>query len=104
MFGHCGAADKGDSESMMAAAAMGRCLSGDLCAFPTSYHGSVISALRRETTVTMAAKAPKQDPSEKAERELAADGRCYFSYAQVASAVSSTVPAVEEFARDVFVA
>ena len=37
-------------------------------------------------------------------RSLAADGKCYFSYAQVANAVSSCVPAVEAFAPDVFVA
>ena len=28
----------------------------------------------------------KQDPSEKAKRSPAADGRCYFSYAQIATA------------------
>ena len=48
--------------------------------------------------------APKQDPTEKAQRSLAADGRCYFSYAQIASAVSRCVPEVEAFAPDVFVA
>jgi hypoxanthine phosphoribosyltransferase len=47
---------------------------------------------------------PKQDPSEKRQRALAADGKCYFSYAQIAAAVSSTVPEVEAFAPDVFVA
>ena len=46
----------------------------------------------------------KQDPSEKAKRSLAADGRCYFSYAQIATAVSNCVPEVEAFAPDVFVA
>ena len=46
----------------------------------------------------------KQDPSEKRERALAADGKCYFSYAQIAAAVASTVPEVEKFAPDVFVA
>ena len=46
----------------------------------------------------------KQDPTEKAKRSLAADGRCYFSYAQIATAVSNCVPEVEAFAPDVFVA
>lgn len=50
------------------------------------------------------AALPKQDPSEKRQRALAADGKCYFSYAQIAAAVSSTVPEVEAFAPDVFVA
>ena len=47
---------------------------------------------------------PKQDPTEKSKRALAADGKCYFSYAQIAAAVSRTVPEVEAFAPDVFVA
>jgi hypoxanthine phosphoribosyltransferase len=47
---------------------------------------------------------PKQDPVEKGKRALASDGRVYFSYAQIAEAVSSTVPAVKAFAPDVFVA
>jgi hypoxanthine phosphoribosyltransferase len=51
----------------------------------------------------------KQDPDEKARRAAAArsvasDGKIYFSYAQVASAVMACVPAVEEFKPDVFVA
>ena len=52
----------------------------------------------------------KQDPDEKARRAAAAarsvasDGKIYFSYAQVASAVMACVPAVEEFEPDVFVA
>lgn len=46
----------------------------------------------------------KQDPGEKARRSLAADGKCYFSYAQVATAVARCVPEVEAFAPDVFVA
>ena len=46
----------------------------------------------------------KQDPDEKRRRSLAADGRCYFSYAQIASAVSNCVPAVEAFNPDVFLA
>lgn len=47
---------------------------------------------------------PKQDPAEKQRRSLAADGKCYFSYAQIASAVSRCVPEVEAFNPDVFVA
>ena len=46
----------------------------------------------------------KQDPTEKSKRSLAADGKCYFSYAQIAATVSSAVPAVKAFAPDVFVA
>ena len=46
----------------------------------------------------------KQDPASKRQRCLASDGKCYFSYAQVAEAVSSCVPAVKEFNPDVFVA
>ena len=46
----------------------------------------------------------KQDPGEKARRSLAADGKCYVSYAQVATAVARCVPEVEAFAPDVFVA
>lgn len=46
----------------------------------------------------------KQDPVEKNKRSLAADGKCYFSYAQIASAVHRAVPEVEAFAPDVFVA
>ena len=47
---------------------------------------------------------PKQDPKAKAQRSLAADGKCYFSYAQIAQTVSASVPEVEAFAPDVFVA
>lgn len=47
---------------------------------------------------------PKQDPAEKSKRALASDGKCYFSYAQIAKTVSDSVPAVEAFAPDVFVA
>ena len=46
----------------------------------------------------------KQDPASKRERALAADGKVYFSYADVASAVSRAVPEVEAFNPDVFVA
>ena len=52
----------------------------------------------------VAMSGPKQDPAEKSKRSLAADGRTYFSYAQIASSVSRCVPEVEAFAPDVFVA
>ncbi len=55
------------------------------------------------TGVTVMSGA-KQDPTEKVHRSLAADGKCYYSYAQVASAVMNCVPAVESFGPDVFVA
>ena len=37
---------------------------------------------------------PKKDPTEKSQSALAADGRCYFSYAQTAATVHSAVPEV----------
>lgn len=46
----------------------------------------------------------KQDPVEKSRRALAADGKCYFSYAQIHKSISGTVPAVKEFNPDVFLA
>ena len=46
----------------------------------------------------------KQDPTEKQKRALAADGKCYFSYANIAATISGTVPQVEAFKPDVFVA
>lgn len=46
----------------------------------------------------------KQDPASKTVRSYAADGRCYYSYAQVHTAVSRCVPEVLAFAPDVFVA
>ena len=52
----------------------------------------------------MPVSGAKQDPTEKKKRALAADGKCYFSYAQIAAAVSRAVPEVEAFAPDVFVA
>lgn len=52
----------------------------------------------------MSTVGAKQDPTSKATRALAADGKCYFSYAQIAAAVSRAVPEVEAFNPDVFVA
>mmetsp|Transcript_6997 Transcript_6997/g.8462 ORF Transcript_6997/g.8462 Transcript_6997/m.8462 type:complete len:233 (-) Transcript_6997:383-1081(-) len=49
-------------------------------------------------------KQPKQSPGGKAARSLAADGKVYFSYAQIAETVSSAVPAVKAFSPDVIVA
>ena len=43
----------------------------------------------------MASAHAKQSPLGKAERSVAADGKVYFSYAQVAETVSSVVPAVK---------
>lgn len=48
--------------------------------------------------------AAKQTPRGKAIRALAADGRMYFSYAQIAETVSRAVPAIRAFAPDVIVA
>uniref|UniRef100_A0A7S3YFK5 Phosphoribosyltransferase domain-containing protein n=1 Tax=Lotharella globosa TaxID=91324 RepID=A0A7S3YFK5_9EUKA len=50
------------------------------------------------------AKGAKQDPAEKARRVKAADGRVYFSYAQIHAAVSSMVPKVKAFKPDVIIA
>jgi len=52
----------------------------------------------------MEAKLAKQDPAEKAKRAKAADGRIYFSYAQIHEAVSSCVPKVKAFNPDVIIA
>mmetsp|Transcript_20846 Transcript_20846/g.61676 ORF Transcript_20846/g.61676 Transcript_20846/m.61676 type:complete len:236 (+) Transcript_20846:142-849(+) len=46
----------------------------------------------------------KQSPTGKAERAIAADGKTYFSYAQVHEAVTSVVPEVKAFKPDVIVA
>jgi hypothetical protein len=46
----------------------------------------------------------KQDPAFKNARALAADGRTYFSYAQIHEAVISAVPAIRAFKPDVLVA
>lgn len=43
----------------------------------------------------MASGHAKQSPLGKTERSLAADGKCYFSYAQVAETVSSVVEQVK---------
>jgi adenine/guanine phosphoribosyltransferase-like PRPP-binding protein len=40
---------------------------------------------------------PKQDPAAKASRVAAADGKVYFSYASIHTAVSSLVPRCREF-------
>jgi len=41
--------------------------------------------------------AAKQDPAHKGARAIAADGKTYFSYAQVHEAVSSAAPAIQAF-------
>merc|ERR1719399_1616314 len=46
----------------------------------------------------------KQSPQGKAARSTAADGRIYFSYAQIAETVARAVPRVQAFAPDVLVA
>ncbi|KAJ1448893.1 phosphoribosyltransferase-like protein [Pelagophyceae sp. CCMP2097] len=46
----------------------------------------------------------KQAPSGKTQRCAAADGRVYFSYAQVATTVSAAVPRVRAFEPDIIVA
>ena len=46
----------------------------------------------------------KQDPVGKTQRFLAADGKCYFSYSQIARSVSGAVPRVRAFRPDVIVA
>ena len=43
-------------------------------------------------------------PSPAASRSLAPDGRQYFSYAQIAATISSTVPAVRDFRPDLIIA
>lgn len=43
----------------------------------------------------MASAHAKQSPLGKTERSLAADGKCYFSYAQVVETVSSVVEQVK---------
>ncbi|KAG8465605.1 hypothetical protein KFE25_002912 [Diacronema lutheri] len=48
--------------------------------------------------------AAKQDPAHKGARAIAADGKTYFSYAQVHEAVSSAAPAIQAFKPDVMVA
>uniref|UniRef100_A0A7S3YFC3 Uncharacterized protein n=1 Tax=Lotharella globosa TaxID=91324 RepID=A0A7S3YFC3_9EUKA len=48
------------------------------------------------------AKGAKQDPAEKARRVKAADGRVYFSYAQIHAAVSSMVPKVSSVIPPIF--
>ena len=50
--------------------------------------------------IDRAAVWAKQDPAGKARRGLAG-GKCFFSYAQIAATVSSTVPAVEAFSAQV---
>ena len=52
----------------------------------------------------MSSDGPKQDPTSKSARALASDGKCYFSYAQIAKTVSLSVKDVEAFAPDVFIA
>eukprot|EP00277_Geminigera_cryophila_P003465 CAMPEP_0179431670 /NCGR_PEP_ID=MMETSP0799-20121207/16503_1 /TAXON_ID=46947 /ORGANISM="Geminigera cryophila, Strain CCMP2564" /LENGTH=227 /DNA_ID=CAMNT_0021208719 /DNA_START=223 /DNA_END=906 /DNA_ORIENTATION=+ len=46
----------------------------------------------------------KQDPAGKKNRSAAADGKVYFSYAQIHAAVASLVPKVMEFKPDVIIA
>lgn len=46
----------------------------------------------------------KQDPAEKKRRQCAADGKVYFSYAQIHSAITSLSKAILEWKPDVIVA
>ena len=46
----------------------------------------------------------KQDPAGKSTRSAAADGRVYFSYAQIHATVAGLVPRVKEFNPDVIIA
>ena len=66
--------------------------------------GRLIWGAARDRPRVKMTSGAKQDPTEKKQRALAADGKCYFSYAQIAAAVSRTVPEVEAFNPDVFVA
>lgn len=45
-------------------------------------------------------KAAKQDPAGKAERQAAADGKIYFSYAQIHAAVDNIVAPARAFNPD----
>jgi len=53
---------------------------------------------------SVADNGAKQDPASKSQRALAADGRVYFSYSQIAATVSSAVPEVNAFRPDVMIA
>lgn len=46
----------------------------------------------------------KQDPAGKSTRSAAADGKVYFSYAQIHATVAGLVPRVKEFKPDVIIA
>ena len=49
-------------------------------------------------------KAAKQDPAGKAERQAAADGKIYFSYAQIHAAVDNIVAPARAVNPDVIIA
>jgi len=59
---------------------------------------------RTQTRTGMASAVAKQDPAGKKARSVAADGKVYFSYAQIHDAVSSLAPRVKEFKPDVIIA
>ena len=59
-----------------------------LCA-ATRARGETDEETHQKAAMTDAA-APKQDPQEKSARALAADGKCYFSYAQVRAELQRT--------------
>ena len=81
----------------------GACRTAERQNFATAAAASVGRPDQNPWCPAMATKA-KQDPAGKSTRVAAADGKVYFSYSQIHSAVSSLVPRAREFKPDVIIA